>query len=843
VQSTARPSHSVHNEAVPSPRVAPPVVEPVDADPATASDDESAILRLIIEASPSAMLLVDEAGRLTLVNTAAERLFGYSRADLLTTPVDELVPERFRSEQAIRRRRYFEDPLERPVGADVDLYGLDAGGGEFPIEIGLNPVLSSGQVQVLVSVVDISVRKRSDERLRAFVEAAPHAMIMVSSTSVIVLANSEAERVFGYPRDELLSMDVASLFPERFHGEHLQFRADFTANPDRRDIGTGHDLFVRRKDGTEIAVEIGVNPLQILGEQHVLASFLDISGRLQAQAAETAKAADSLRRSILDSLPFSIVASDREGTIVTANPAAEQLLGFDRHELVGSPVDGVRTGVVVDMPLLATRPGVLDEREVDYLRKDGSVVPVNEAIALMDDGAGDVRGFLSVAYDITQRREAETFIRHMAHYDFLTDLPNRTMLFERLDDDLGAAVRTGRSVAVALVDLDHFKRINDSLGHHVGDDVLVQMAARLAAQLRADDMIARLGGDEFVLVFNDFGSHEQLHDRLKAVLASIPEPIFCGGREIIVTATMGVAMSPYAGQDPTMLLKHADTAMYYAKESSRNSFRWFETSMLDETNDKLAMASALRRALDRDELTVYYQPQVSLENGAVTGVEALARWRTADGQDIGPDQFIPVAEDNGLITQLGEWVLRTACSDVVELSERHGTALRLAVNVSPRQFQDRGWLEVLQRALDDSGLPPHRLELEITEGIFMGDPADAADTVARMRSLGVAIAIDDFGTGFSSLAYLTRFPIDKVKIDRSFVSAMSSGVADAVIVDAIIVMAHALGMTVVAEGVETVEQEDYLRERGCDDAQGFRYSRAVPIDALADAVDRVGQRT
>lgn len=669
--------------------------------------------------------------------------------------------------------------------------------------------------------------------LRQIIEATPNAMLMVDPRGRITLVNTQTEALFGYSRDELLAMDVEQLIPERFR-EHHTYRDGFFDRPDRREMGAGRELFGRRRDGTEVPIEIGLNPIQIADEQHVLASVIDITERLFVQAIESAKHADRMRRSILDSLPFSIIASDADGTIVTANPAAERLLGFDRDELVGSPIGALRDSV--DMPLLATRPDAVDEREVDYSRKDGTTIPVNEAISLIASDDAEVTGVLSVAYDITQRREAEAFIRHMAHFDFLTDLPNRTQLFERLDHDLRLAVRHGRGVAVTMIDLDHFKRVNDSLGHHVGDELLVKMAARLRAQVRPDDMVARLGGDEFVMVFTGFDSSEQLQRRIASVLKAIPEPMVCSGHEIIVTASLGIATYPLAGSDPTTLLKHADAAMYQAKSAARNSYRWFEPSMLDATNDKLAMAAALRHALDRGEISVSYQTQVSLETGRVVGVEALARWRTSDGRDIGPDRFIPVAEDNGLIIQLGEWVLRRACADTMTMSEEVGFPLTLAVNVSPRQFHDRSWLDVLQRALDESGLPADRLELEITEGIFMDDPLDTIDVIQTVRSLGVSIVVDDFGTGFSSLAYLTRFPIDKIKIDRSFISDVVVDAADAAIVNTIIVMAHTLGMTVVGEGVETSAQETYLRDRGCDVAQGFRYSRAVPPDAIAAAI-------
>lgn len=672
--------------------------------------------------------------------------------------------------------------------------------------------------------------------LRQIIEATPNAMVMVDQHGRIVLVNTQTELLFGHDRQGLLTMSVEDLIPERLRGHHTTFRDTFFDRPDTRAMGAGRDLFGRHASGREFPIEIGLNPMQILGDTYVLASIIDVTERILAQAVENARQADGLRRSILNSLPFSIIATDPDGTIVTANPAAERLLKFDPDELVGSPIGSLRAGVGVPALPWSSTHGPVEQREVDYCCKDGTEIPVNEVTALILGETGEVSGFLSVAYDITQRREAEALNRHMAHYDFLTNLPNRTKLSERLAADLRTAARTGRGVAVALIDIDHFKRVNDSLGHHVGDELLIKMAERLRAHVGPSDLVARFGGDEFVLVLTEADSPGQVQRRITAVLDEIPEPIVCAGHEIIVTASMGLAMYPFGGEDTVTLLKHADTAMYQAKSATRNSFRWYEESMLDESNDKLALAAALRRALDGDEISVFYQIQVSLESGEVVGVEALARWQLLDGTFVPPDQFIPVAEDNGLILRLGELVLRQACRDAVTMSAELGFALKLAVNVSPRQFRARNWLRVLRSALDDSGLPADQLELEITEGIFMEDPQEVVDVIKTVRSLGVGIVLDDFGTGFSSLAYLTRFPIDKIKIDRSFINDVVADATDAAIVNTIIVMAHALGMLVVGEGVETVEQESYLRERGCDEAQGFRYSAAVSVRDLVTAV-------
>ena len=685
-----------------------------------------------------------------------------------------------------------------------------------------------------------------EHALRLIVEAVPNAMIMVNDRGWIVLVNSEAERAFGYDRDELLSMKVEQLLPEQVRGSHEGFRQEFFKAPDRRAMGVGRELFGLRKDGTELPIEIGLNPITV-GDQHfVLAAVIDITERINGQAAADAAREDELLRSILDTIPFSIIATDPRGRIITVNPAAEALLGYRAEELIGAGLAKIdaesRDRNADGSPLLARGDGA--DAEWTYRRKDGRLIPVSEAIVDLRGDDAVPTGFLLVAYDITKRLEDRSRIQYMANHDALTNLPNRAMLMRHLDAAIGEAAAGTAEVALLLLDLDHFKRVNDSLGHHVGDELLLQVSERLLGWIRRGDLVARLGGDEFVVVFGAVDARTDLTARVDELQDALG-PVVVHDYELMVTASTGGAIYPHDGSTASQLLKHADIAMYRAKASGRNNAQWFEPAMLEESDDRLALSAGLRQALGAGELSTVYQPQLDLTSGRLVGFEALARWCSPDFGSVSPERFIPVAEDGGMIRQLGEWVLRRACLDLAALQSELGRQLRLAVNVSPYQLRGAAWLDEVMTALGEAGLEPGQLELEITEGLLIEDHGHAVDLLTAMRRRGVKIAVDDFGRGYSSLAYLTRFPIDKIKIDKTFIQEIGSEDEDAAIVDAIIVMAHALGMTVVAEGVESEVQERYLRARGCDEVQGYRYSPGIPMDQVVEAVRRLdaGERT
>jgi diguanylate cyclase (GGDEF)-like protein len=407
------------------------------------------------------------------------------------------------------------------------------------------------------------------------------------------------------------------------------------------------------------------------------------------------------------------------------------------------------------------------------------------------------------------------------------------MFGERLHQALAQAQRFERTLALLFIDLDGFKLINDTLGHNAGDAALVEIAARLRASLREGDVIARMGGDEFVVLVEQFGEAVQVVEVARKVLDTVSRPVTLQSQEYSVTASIGVCTYPHDAADAQTLLKNADIAMYRAKEGGKNNFRFFAPEMNVHLIERLSLESGLKRALERDELKLLYQPKVSIRSGAIVGIEALVRWQHPAQGLIGPQEFVPIAEDTGLMNAIGGWVLRTACTQMRAWQEQGLTGARIAVNLSTRQFMHEGLIQVVRQALHDAQLEPARLELEITEGMVIRNPERAVKALAQLREVGVRVTLDDFGTGYSSLGYLMRCPVDGVKLDRSFVLRLPGDANSVVTARAVIAMAHSLELHVTAEGVETREQWDLLRSLECDEMQGNYYSEPVTADDMA----------
>jgi diguanylate cyclase (GGDEF)-like protein/PAS domain S-box-containing protein len=468
----------------------------------------------------------------------------------------------------------------------------------------------------------------------------------------------------------------------------------------------------------------------------------------------------------------------------------------------------------------------LDKR---FLRQDGSLVYVSVSTRCVRRVNGAVDYFVVVVQDITERKQAEEHIQQLAHYDALTGLPNRTLLGDRLQQALLRAARDHDQVGVILVDLDHFKRINDTLDHTVGDQLLREVGKRLQECVRECDTISRQGGDEFAVVLPDLLSSDEAPRIADRIIATVTQPYKLKDQELHITCSIGISLYPRDGRNAETLLKNADNALYRAKDMGRNNYQFYLSGATQLARERLNLENSLRYAVDRKELELYYQPKWDFHANAITGAEALIRWNHPQLGLLPPARFIPIAEDSGLVLSLGEWVMRAAVQEIGQLHKDGWPSLRIAVNLSARQFRQSNLTDLVRGLLEQTQFDPTCLELELTEGILMHHTEDNLAALRAFKGMGVRIAIDDFGTGYSSLSYLQRFPVDVLKIDRSFVTDLPANDSNAAIVDAIVTLAHGLGLIVVAEGIETPEHVEFLRAHGCDEGQGYYFGRPMPL--------------
>ena len=577
---------------------------------------------------------------------------------------------------------------------------------------------------------------------------------------------------------------------------------------------------------------------RLLQVMHVLGSRI---GSFYARASALARLRESEERYAstfeLAAIGISHVALD--GRFIHVNCRLCEMLGYTRDELLELTVRQISHPddvAVSHKDLSRLRSAQIDSFMVEkrYVRKDGAPIWVRITIASKRQPDGRPLYDISIVEDISERRRAEERIQYLATHDEMTNLPNRAMFSQLVTHAIEQGRRYRRRFAILFIDLDRFKIVNDSLGHEAGDELLRVMALRLREGLRSSDVVARLGGDEFVLLVEELATPHVAATVARNILSVVLKPVEIMGHECRVTASTGISVYPEDAQDAKTLMKNADMAMYVAKEEGKNNYQFYSPDISALSMERLALETHLRRALDRNELSLHYQAKVDFKTGEIRGVEALLRWWNPDLGSVPPARFIPIAEDCGVIVPIGRWAIKTACAQAAAWLREGLPRVCMAINISPRQFQDPNLLDDIIGVLEETGIPPALLEFEITESMLMHNNDQAVEKLCAIKDLGVRVAIDDFGTGYSSLSQLKRFPIDTLKVDRSFIRDIPGNSEDRAITEAIIAMGKSLGVVVVAEGVETADQQTFLSSRACDEMQGFFFSRPSPPEAFAE---------
>jgi diguanylate cyclase (GGDEF)-like protein/PAS domain S-box-containing protein len=542
-------------------------------------------------------------------------------------------------------------------------------------------------------------------------------------------------------------------------------------------------------------------------------------------------------RAVLHNVVDAILTFNSEGIISSANPAVERIFGWTPDGLLdhqaASLFANLNPGELQRQTVRLDSDGEAAKRiELVGQHQDGSQFPVELTLSRLP--LPDSESYIAVVADITERKAAEQRLMYLANYDALTGLPNRTLLRDRLEHAMLQADRSDLLVGVLFLDLDRFKTVNDTLGHHSGDQLLSVVADRLKGCVRPGDTVARLGGDEFMVVVEGVGHVEDASHVAGQIRSAFDDPILLNGREVFVTPSIGITLYPLDDSDTDALLRNADSAMYRAKELGGDGIQFFTQDLNERAAERLSLESSLRQALARDEFILHYQPRIDTATGVVVSAEALLRWNHPELGLVGPDRFIDILEEIGLIEPVGEWVLRTACAQAVAWRAAGVPPLRMAVNISPRQFRSQGLVEQVLQVLHDTGLPANGLELEITENVLVENVAVTREIIQSLSDHGVHIALDDFGTGYSALGYLRHFRIDTLKIDRSFITELPGQGDGARLVSALVAIARSLGLRVTAEGVETEAQLAFLTDLGCQEVQGFLYARALPPAEFED---------
>ena len=802
---------------------------------------EESLLRLasIVEFSEDAIIGKTTEGVITSWNRAAEKMYGYTKTEVLGRNLSFLVtPERREEIRAL---------IERVrAGHSVECFEtqrLTKEGSVLDVSLSVSPIRdASGQVTGSSAIArDLTPRKRDAEQLRlqaASLEAAANAIVITDYEGKIVWVNRAFTAMTGYSKEEVLGKDPRLLKSEE---QPESYYAELWSTISSGKIWHS-ELVNRRKDGTTYTEEMTITPIaQNVGQanwSHFIAIKQDITERKRAE--EELYRAHQMLQTVLNTIPQRVFWKDLNCTYVGCNRAfatdaglnnPAEIIGKSDFELAWS---GTADRYRADDKRIMEQGSTKLNFDEPQSRADGSLLWLRTSKLPLWDREGKVIGVIGTYEDITERKVAEDRVKFLAFYDALTELPNRALLQDRLSKALANARRQKDRVALLFLDLDRFKDTNDSLGHSLGDLLLQNVAERLKRCAREQDTVARLGGDEFLIVLTNVKEIADASVAAERFMQAMTAEFVVQGHSLSINCSVGISMFPEHGTDSEILIKNADAAMYRAKESGRNNFRFFTEDMNAQGVKRLTLENGLRLALEKRELFLVYQPQVDIVSGKIIGLEALLRWQHPTLGLVPPDKFIRIAENCGLIVPIGEWVLRTACSQARKWQDEGIPAVSVAVNVSAVQFRQEGFCELIRRVLHETGLAPQYLELELTEGLLLANADVTFSVLQELTDMGLTLAIDDFGNGYSNFTYLRQFRVSKLKIDRVFIRDVAVNPDDAAITTAIISMAKSLRLKVIAEGVEDEAQMSFLRAHQCDEIQGYYFSKPLAVDKVAD---------
>lgn len=771
-------------------------------------------------------------------NQALFDIVGYSKEEFMRLSYWDITPQKYEVQEQAALQQLKTHGSYGPYFKEY----IHKNGTCIPVMLkGVKTTDANGEEYIFSIVEDLTEQqraKRSEANLGQIIEESLNEIYVVDAQTLrFRYANKAGQANLGYTLTELSGMTPLDIIPRR---DKAKIMSEIRALQERQVHNLTLQTVHRRKDQTLYDVEVRVQLTNFQGEPALVANILDITERVLAQ-----EQINKLSY-VVEQSPNSIFITDLSGRIEYANQKFEQLNGYTRAEYLGKSPAILKSG---EMPgefyrNLWQNLEKFHEWKFDVCnkRKDGSLYWAREHISFVRDKNGNITHFMSIAQDITEIREKERELHYQARYDQLTGAPNRFLGMEKLRESVKNSRTAGLNTVVLFLDLDNFKNINDNLGHRTGDLILIETAGRLSAILSPQDSLARFGGDEFLIILDGVVDLKDSQLIVEKIYQSFLTPFKVDENEIFVTISSGISVSPADGTDPDELIRYADAAMYHSKDRGRNTFHFFDAKISDSAKNRFNIERELHGALEQNQFEVHYQPFIELASGTVVGAEALLRWHNPRLGAVSPNKFIPIAEQTGLIEEIGKHVLETALRQTKQWLPLVAPSFQMSINLSPRQFRQGKIISDLKSILAHTEVNPHRIKLEVTEGLLLQTHDNPLDVLNEIKELGIGVAMDDFGTGYSSLLNLRQFSFDLLKIDRSFIHDLIENAQTRAMVNAIIAMCKSLQLQVIAEGIETTAQRDYLLAQGCELGQGFLFYKPVPAEEFTALLNAAPQR-